>query len=100
MVGSDPCRVERGGAPERSQRTRQGEKMLTNDDRMGLEGNKRGTRDQSGITEHQVGAGRRDRGGTPGAEEGEIGCGISTGDEADAGHTHPFWRRLGDGGGE
>ena len=64
MVGSDPCRVERGGAPERSQRTRQGEKMLTNDDRMGLEGNKRGTRDQSGIT-GQIGftirLGRRSR---------------------------------------
>ena len=68
--------------------------MQTYDNRMGYEGNDRGTRDQYGITEHQVEAGRHAGGGTPGAEAGELGCEISTGDQAGAGHTHPFWRRI------
>ena len=58
---------------------------------MGSKGNDRGMRDQYGITEHQVGVGRQDGGGTPGAEAGELGCEISTGDEADAGHIHQAW---------
>ena len=77
--------------------------MQTDNEQMGSKGNGRVTRDQSDITEHQVGAGRQDGGSTPGAEPGELICDISTGDKADAGHSHPFLRRirrLGDGGGE
>ena len=41
--------------------------------------------------------------GTPGAPAGERGCGIPTGDEVDAGHSHRSWsgvKGLGNGGGE
>ena len=55
---------------------------------IGLEGNRRRTRDQAGVTEHQVGAGWRAGGGIPVATSGECVCGFSTKDEAGEGQTH------------
>ena len=50
------------------------------DKRMGLEGNRHGTRYQAGITKHPYGVGGRVGDGTPIATAGECGCGFSTGD--------------------
>ena len=57
---------------------RQDELMQTDDGQKTLEGNGRGTRDHNGVTEHQVGVGRKDGGGAIGDAAGECVCGFST----------------------
>ena len=75
-MGSAPLRVERGVTRKRSQHTRQGENMQTDNEWTGSERNRRGTSDQDSVTEHQVGEVRRAGGGIPGATAGECGCGF------------------------
>ena len=58
-LGSAPIIVEWDDVRKRSQRTRQGDHMRTDDKRVVLEGNRQGTRDQTGVTEHLDGAGGR-----------------------------------------
>ena len=77
--------------------------MTTDDRRTGLEGNIHGSRDQAGVTKHPGGVGGSAGDVNLSATRGECGCGVYTGDEADAGHKHLEWhrmRRLGDGDGE
>ena len=93
-LGSALPRVERGDARKRSQHSRQGDHMQTDDKLTGLEGNSYGTRDQSGITEHRDGVVGWAGDGTPSTITGKYGCGVYTGD-------YPAWsriQRLGDGG--
>ena len=69
-------KLEWDDARKRSQHTRQGENMQTDNEWTGSERNRRGTSDQDSVTEHQVGEVRRAGGGIPGATAGECGCGF------------------------
>ena len=80
VLGSAPCRVEWGNTSERSQHTRQGDQMRKNDTHTSSDGNRKGSRDQAGITEHTDGASGWSGDGTLSATVGECGCGVSTGD--------------------
>ena len=59
------------------------------DKQTGLKESMHGKRDEAGVTEHPVRAGRKSGYSTPSPTAGECGHGVSTGDEGDAGHTHP-----------
>ena len=85
---------EWGGAHERTQRTGQGNQNRTDDGRTGLEGSCHKGRYQAGVTENSDREGGGTLDGTPGAPEGERGCGLPTGDKVDVGHSHPVWRRV------
>ena len=94
ILGSALHGMEWGDARKRSQCTVQGKKNRTNDGRTVLEGSCHRGRDQDGVTEHldrEVGVIGY---GTPGAPEGDRGCGISIGDNVDASHSHPAWRGV------
>ena len=91
---SAPLRVERGDTRERSQRTRQGENIIKDNEQMGSEENRNGMKDQASITRNPFRVGRRAGDSTPSATPGECICGVSTGDEAGSGNTHPAWRRI------
>ena len=68
---------------------RQGGQMHMGYRSTGLEGNIRGSRDQSGVTEHPERAGGRAGDGSLSATAGECWCGVSTGDYINSGNAHP-----------
>ena len=67
----------------------QGEQMHMGYRRTYLEGNIRGSRYQSGITEHPEMAGGRAGDCSLSATAGECWCGVSTGDYINSGNAHP-----------
>ena len=89
-----PLRVEWGDARKRSQRTRQGENIIKDNERMGSEEIMNGMKDQAGITRNPFRVDRRAGDSTPSATSEEFIRGVSKGDEAGSGHTHPAWRRI------
>ena len=91
---SAPLRVERGDPRERSQRTRQGENIIKDNEQMGSEENRNGMKDQASITRNLFRVGRRAGDSTPSATSEECIRGVYTGDESGSGHTHPTWRRI------
>ena len=79
VLGRAPRRLEWVDVRDRPQRTRQGGQMCAYNKRTGSEGNRHGTRDESGVTEHPGRASGRDVDVTPKDTAGECGRGVYTG---------------------